>query len=93
MKLLLLSTLLLAACGPATLQSYTLVGTEGGKNRYSLSGYTEPGEMEPNDSLRHVQHSLSDVCPNGVKVISLNEEPSGNVAGPFWLWEAIAECR
>lgn len=93
MKLLLFIPLLLTACGPGTMQKYTLIGAEGGKSRYSLSGYTEPGEMEPNDSLKYVQHSLSDVCPAGVKIISLNEQPSGNIVGPFWLWDAIAECR
>lgn len=90
---LMILPVILTACGPATLQSHNLIGQEGGKPRYALSGYTKPHEDTPNDSLKYVHHSMSDACPEGVNVLSLDEQPTHNVVGAFLQWEAIVQCK
>jgi hypothetical protein len=84
---------LLTACSPQRLQSAQLIGTENGRDRYHMTGFTDLYEVAPRSSVRHIEHALSDACPAGVNVISLDEKPAYNGAGDFIYWDTMAECK
>ena len=89
----LLFLALIAACSPANLQSARISEYKHGKPYYSVTGYTDFNETEPSSSRRHIEHALSDACPAGVEIDTLQEYDAGNGAGNFLYWEALAGCK
>jgi hypothetical protein len=89
----LLPFLLASACTPPTLQNARLVDYNHGRAVYELDGYTGPGEVNPGDSGQHIEYSLAKACPNGIKIINADEQPSYNGIAKFLYWRARVECR
>lgn len=96
MNKLLIYTALLAvtACSPQRLQTTAIDGIDDqGRTIYLMTGYGDPDDMTSGSSAKHVKHALSDACPKGVKIVSLQEQPAHNAASEFWYWTAKARCE
>ena len=91
--ILLLLVLTVAACSPQRLQSSRLETYKHGLPFYRMTGYTDFEETAPKSSIHHIEYALSDACPGGVTIDSLQEYPAHNGAGNFLYWEAVAGCK
>tara|TARA_B100000508_G_C11419162_1_gene257398 strand:- start:217 stop:510 length:294 start_codon:yes stop_codon:yes gene_type:complete len=83
---------IIASCSPARLQSSRIIPSENVNVRYALSGYTDLGDIEPNSSIKYAEYSLSDACPFGIEIISVQEYSDYNGLGEFLRWEIVADC-
>lgn len=89
----LLSAVVLASCAPQRLQTAQFVDYDEGKPVYHMTGYTDAGDIAPNASAKYIENALSDACPGGVKIKSLEEYLSHNAVAAFLYWKAVAGCK
>lgn len=91
--LLLAGSLLLTACTPSRIQTAEIVDDHDGRPIYEMTGYTGAGESASNDSVQYIQYALKKACPDGIRIISLTEQPAHNGCCQFLSWKAQAECN
>ncbi len=82
----------LAGCSPARLQSSQIIPSDNGLTRYQLTGFTDLGDTTPNSSVGYAEYSLSDACPDGINIVSVQESPARNGLGEFLSWRIVADC-
>ncbi len=92
---LILSGLLLTACGLQPAQSVNLVSMKNGKEVYSASGLIMVPEMYDGVTKPFIERDLSGVCPAGVKYLEHREALNKHVIfGQDWVqWQVLAECK
>ncbi len=90
----LVAIALLSSCSPSRLQSYQIDEIDNqGRTIYAMDGYGDPHVTEPGSSRPHIEHALSDVCPQGVEILDLTELPAYNMSADFLYWKAKARCK
>lgn len=82
----------LGACAPATYQHWSFSGPEGNVI-IRVNGFTNIGETTANSSRKYIDQFLADACPDGFKVLRLNEFPSHNGYGEFLYWDGEGRCK
>jgi hypothetical protein len=90
---MLLAVLAITACAPQRLQTFQLSSYKKDKPYYTMTGYTDLNETAPKSSVSHIKYALSDACPTGVIIDSLQEYPTHNGMGEFLYWETVAGCK
>lgn len=85
--------MMLSACAPQRLQSAQLVDYNEGRPVYALTGYTDAGDTASGASVKYIEYSLAKSCPDGIEIISMNEQESHNGCCKFLYWTAKAECN
>ncbi len=95
MRYLLLTVpacLAVAACGPKTVEGYTAAPSATGNPAYSVHGFTQPGERNPEFGEIYARTFGEEVCPGPVTVVRVDTTPSRNAFAEFLYWQAIIEC-
>ena len=82
----------LAACGPKTVEGYTAAPSATGSPAYSVHGFTQPGERNPEFGEIYARTFAEEVCPGPATVVRVDTTPSRNAFAEFLYWQAIIEC-
>ena len=88
----LTSLLILTSCAPATYQHWSFSGPDGNVIIH-VNGFTHTGETSANSSRKYIDEFLKDACPDGFKVLRLNEFSSHNAYGEFLYWDGEGRCK
>ena len=84
--------LALAACGPKTVEGFTAAPSATGNPAYSVHGFTQPGERNPEFGEIYARAFAEEVCPGPATVVRVDTTPSRNAFAEFLYWQAIVEC-
>lgn len=87
------SLLVLMGCYAANLQGEPrLVGVQEGKSLYSIGGYTNWGEQDPNDAMKYAVKYAEATCKTAPTIVRVTTQHPATWGATDLLWTAIYTC-
>lgn len=93
LRILLITVFFIHGCASSLQGMPEIVGLQDGKSLYSISGYTEWGQVEEQQAFVLAEKFSKENCKSNPTIIRVETTPAHNLIGSRALrWMAIYEC-